>query len=89
MLTVVGGKVVYSAGDYEGLAPPAPEITPSWSPVAHFGGFHATAAPGGLRQAHAIAEAAAASDEYLEWRDEGGTAPNGPAPEPPDACHTT
>jgi hypothetical protein len=33
VLTVVGGEVVYGEGDFEGLAPPLPPASPSWSPV--------------------------------------------------------
>ena len=43
VLTVVGGKVVYTAKPFdalgEGLTPPElPPVSPDWSPVAHFGG---------------------------------------------------
>lgn len=40
VLTIVGGKVCYGAGEFERLAPPAPPVSPSWSPVAKFGGFN-------------------------------------------------
>jgi predicted amidohydrolase YtcJ len=44
VLTVVGGRVVYSAEPFlelgDGLAaPPLPPVSPSWSPVAFFGGY--------------------------------------------------
>jgi predicted amidohydrolase YtcJ len=40
LLTVVGGKVVYAAQPFAVFAPPPlPPVTPSWSPVAHFGGY--------------------------------------------------
>lgn len=39
VLTMVGGRVVYGAGGYERLAPPALPIIPDWSPVARFGGY--------------------------------------------------
>jgi hypothetical protein len=32
VLTVVGGKVVYAAGDFDKLGPPMP-VLPDWSPV--------------------------------------------------------
>jgi hypothetical protein len=38
VLTIVGGKVGYGAGEFERLAPPLP-VSPAWSPVAKFGGF--------------------------------------------------
>ncbi|HEY2660515.1 MAG TPA: amidohydrolase [Caulobacteraceae bacterium] len=58
-LTMVGGKVVYGAGDFaklEGLPPPP--AMPDWSPVRTFGGYAAWADPVGsqpalLRQAAA------------------------------------
>jgi len=39
VLTIVGGKVGYGAGEFERLAPPTIPVSPSWSPVAKFGGF--------------------------------------------------
>jgi predicted amidohydrolase YtcJ len=47
-LTIVGGKVVYGAGDFasldESVPPPA---MPDWSPVRTFGGYAAWGDPGG------------------------------------------
>ncbi len=39
VLTVVGGKVVYGAGDYGNLAPPPLPVSPDWSPVTAYGGY--------------------------------------------------
>lgn len=44
VLTVLGGEVVYAAQPFdalgEGLTPPTlPPVSPTWSPVAHFGGY--------------------------------------------------
>jgi predicted amidohydrolase YtcJ len=39
VLTVVGGKPVYAAEEFETLAPAPPPVLPDWSPVAQFGGF--------------------------------------------------
>lgn len=39
VLTVTGGQIVHGAGDYASLAPALPAVDPSWSPVAHFGGW--------------------------------------------------
>jgi predicted amidohydrolase YtcJ len=39
VLTIVNGKVVYGAGEYAPLAPQLPPVSPSWSPVAVFGGY--------------------------------------------------
>jgi len=39
LLTVVGGKVVYAAGEFSRLAPPALPVSPDWSPVKQYGGY--------------------------------------------------
>jgi predicted amidohydrolase YtcJ len=39
VLTVVNGKVVYAAGQYQALAPQLPAISPDWSPVKYYGGY--------------------------------------------------
>ena len=39
VLTIVGGKVVCGAAEFENLAPPAPAILPEWSPVVTYGGY--------------------------------------------------
>ncbi len=41
VLTIVGGKPVYGAGEFTDLAPPAIPVMPDWSPVAKFGGYGA------------------------------------------------
>jgi predicted amidohydrolase YtcJ len=49
VLTLVGGKPVYGAGEFADLAPPPPPVLPEWSPVRAYGGYHkqtaAAAAP--------------------------------------------
>jgi predicted amidohydrolase YtcJ len=40
ILTVVGGEIVYADRDFKDYAPPPLPISPSWSPVAHFGGYY-------------------------------------------------
>ncbi|MBI1200923.1 MAG: amidohydrolase family protein [Rhodopseudomonas sp.] len=50
-LTVVGGKVVYAAGDFAALDTPPPPAMPDWSPVRTFGGY------GAWRTAPAVASA--------------------------------
>jgi predicted amidohydrolase YtcJ len=40
VLTLVGGKVVYGAGEFERLAPPLLPVSPDWSPVKRYGGYH-------------------------------------------------
>ncbi|GGR20292.1 amidohydrolase [Streptomyces roseolus] len=70
VLTVVGGRLVYAAAEYEGLDEAVPPVSPSWSPVAHFGGYQATPPPGitGARQADRLAEAVAESEQHRQWR---------------------
>jgi predicted amidohydrolase YtcJ len=47
-LTIVGGKVVYGAGDFAALdASPPPPAMPDWSPVRSFGGYAAWGDPNG------------------------------------------
>lgn len=47
-LTIVGGKVVYGAGDFGGIdASPLPPAMPDWSPVRSFGGYGAWRDPEG------------------------------------------
>ncbi|MER5932382.1 amidohydrolase [Streptomyces sp. NPDC002054] len=78
VLTVVGGRIVYGAAEYEGLDEALPPVTPDWSPVARFGGYQATVPPSrtGVRQAALLAEAAAESEEHRLWRSaRGHTAP--------------
>jgi len=39
VLTVVNGRVVYADEEFSPLAPPPLPVSPSWSPVAEFGGY--------------------------------------------------
>src|SRR5262249_13459946 len=39
VLTVVGGKVVYGAGEFARLAPPPLPVSPDWSPVKVYYGY--------------------------------------------------
>src|SRR6201997_1932424 len=52
VLTIVGGKPVFAAEEFETLAPAPPPVLPDWSPVAQFGGY-AKRAPS---PAHAFAK---------------------------------
>jgi predicted amidohydrolase YtcJ len=50
-LTIVGGKVVYGAGDFAGCDQGAPPpAMPEWSPVRTFGGYAAWGDPSGAGQ---------------------------------------
>ena len=52
-LTMVGGKVVYGAGPYARLAPPAPPVAQDWLPVKAYGRYYEQAGvePPGLAPA--------------------------------------
>jgi predicted amidohydrolase YtcJ len=39
VLTIMDGRVVYGAQDYQSLSPALPEILPTWSPIKYFGGY--------------------------------------------------
>jgi predicted amidohydrolase YtcJ len=43
VLTVMDGRVVYGAQDYQSLSPVLPDILPAWSPIKHFGGYYPAA----------------------------------------------
>jgi predicted amidohydrolase YtcJ len=70
VMTIVGGRIVYAAAEYEGMDQELPAIGASWSPVARYGGYHATPPPskGGARQAELVAEAAVESNQQRQWR---------------------
>lgn len=53
VLTMVGGRLVYGAGDFGALAAPPPPAAPDWSPVGRFGGHWRASAP---HDAGAVAE---------------------------------
>jgi len=38
-LTILGGKVVYAAGEFSQLMPPDLPVSPSWSPIKEYGGY--------------------------------------------------
>ncbi len=68
VLTLVGGNVVYAAGPFEGLEPESSPMSVAWSPVAQFGGFHATPSPSGWRQAQDVLDVAQDSNLQRAWR---------------------
>jgi len=45
VLTIVGGKIVYAAGEYSKMAPPELPVSPDWSPVKQYGGYAPSQAP--------------------------------------------
>lgn len=40
LLTILGGKVVYAAGEFSALDPGELPVSPDWSPVGHYGGYY-------------------------------------------------
>jgi predicted amidohydrolase YtcJ len=44
VLTVVGGKVVYATDPFASFAPPPLPVSPEWSPVGEYGGYHQSGA---------------------------------------------
>lgn len=76
-LTIVGGKVVYGAGEFSGIdSPPLPPAMPEWSPVRTFGGYAAWGEPQGagrnsLRR-HAISSCGCANDCGVHGHDHAG-----------------
>ena len=49
VLTIVGGRIVFGAGEFERLGPPPLPVSPDWSPVKTHGGY----APQGVTHSHA------------------------------------
>ena len=43
LLTLLGGRVVYAAGDFAAHDAPPPPALPDWSPVRRYGGYGAWA----------------------------------------------
>lgn len=82
LLTVVGGRIVHAAAEYEGLDEELPPVSPGWSPVAHFGGYRAAprTGPSGARQAELLGEAVAESEQHRQWRVRRGLLPDAGAP---------
>ena len=40
VLTVLGGRIVHAAAEFQALAPPELPVSPDWSPVGHYGGYY-------------------------------------------------
>ena len=40
VLTIVDGKIVYAAQDFDRFDPPLPPVSPEWSPVGRYGGYY-------------------------------------------------
>ncbi|WP_411973240.1 amidohydrolase [Sphingobacterium sp. Lzh-3] len=49
-LTIVGGKIVYAAGDFNSFSPPPIPVLPDWSPTKTYGGYYSLAKAGQSNQ---------------------------------------
>jgi predicted amidohydrolase YtcJ len=69
VLTVLGGKVVYGAADFGSLAPPQLPVSPEWSPVGVYGGYHgggsAARTTGKLHASHACTKLGSSKDLHI------------------------
>lgn len=65
VLTILEGKVVYAARELTPLGPPELPVSPSWSPVAAYGGYHS---PAVAAQSRRPAQAASVQREKLALR---------------------
>jgi hypothetical protein len=74
VLTIVGGNVVYATDVFAPLAPPPLPVSPSWSPVKHYGGYAAQHgdAPGTKMQRRIQVHEALVDDGHRWVRDAGG-----------------
>jgi predicted amidohydrolase YtcJ len=77
VLTLVGGKVVYGAGEFTNLGPPPLPVMPDWSPIKVYGGYHQTRrAEAGTAQHHACAhDRHGFLHRLLAWTRRGGQEP--------------
>ena len=40
ILTIVGGKIVHGSAEFNSIAPPLPPVSPDWTPIGPYGGYH-------------------------------------------------
>ena len=52
VLTIVGGKPVYASDEFKKFFPPTLPVSPSWSPVGVYGGYHSSAESPEIVHAH-------------------------------------
>ncbi|MCB4809967.1 amidohydrolase [Methylovorus menthalis] len=74
VMTIVGGKIVYAAGDYQHYDTPLPPASPDWSPVRYFGGhqtadthYAACSSPGCAVHGHAHPHAHGHDGKLSRW----------------------
>ena len=54
LLTMVGGKVVYAAGEFSRMAPAELPVSPDWSPVKQYGGYARAGSMAGVTACEAM-----------------------------------
>ncbi len=67
VLTMVGGRVVYEAGPYSGLAPPLPTPAQDWLPLKDFGRYYQRVAMDAPKVAAARAEPRISDSGLWTW----------------------
>jgi hypothetical protein len=74
VLTMVGGKVVYGAGDFSKLDPPPLPVSPDWSPIKMYGGYYRSASAASMsssylhaHEGHGHPFVVSASGELWRW----------------------
>ncbi|WP_321474645.1 amidohydrolase [uncultured Paludibaculum sp.] len=70
VLTIVGGKVVYASAEFQHLDPAPLPVSPDWSPVKVYGGYHAPhAAAVQSQRVHAHCSHAGHGHGWQSWPD--------------------
>ena len=64
LLTVVGGKIVYGAQEFKNYDAPLPPVSPSWSPVAVYGGYYCEEVHSGQTVAACVAHGCDAHGQH-------------------------
>jgi hypothetical protein len=79
VMTVVGGRVVHAAEEFAPHAPPSIPVSPEWSPVKEFGGYHLPkgAPAAGILRASALPRAEKKSAPVRRRSDSAGWNPLG------------
>ena len=54
LLTMVGGKIVYAAGEFSRMAPAELPVSPDWSPVKQYGGYAPAGSMAGVTACEAM-----------------------------------
>jgi predicted amidohydrolase YtcJ len=65
VLTLVAGRVVYSAGDFKQLGPPPLPVSADWFPVKTYGGYHGRDGANKLQRQHSHHDPAAHAHRWV------------------------